>query len=91
MNINKLPSVLLIIVNFFTMARNSTVGFGSYKLSTLSSDRWIRLTKITWRICHKADTITVTLPISCVSRCRRFGKSIAASVITARHSSISVI
>ena len=42
--------------------RDSTEDFCSYKLSTLSSDRWIRLTRITRHICNKAELTTVTLP-----------------------------
>ena len=41
--------------------RDSTDGFCRYKLSD-ASEEWIRLTKITQHICHKADPITVKLP-----------------------------
>lgn len=41
--------------------RDSTDGFCRYKLSG-ASEEWIRLTRITRHICHKAEPITVTLP-----------------------------
>lgn len=41
--------------------RDSTDGFCRYKLSG-ASEEWIRLTKITQHICHKAEPITVMLP-----------------------------